>query len=571
MTAADTLGDLVLSWLVRHLPSPRDERQPFAPAEWQMKRVRRWYELDATGKRCWTEVHDTDPKGKGKSPLAAATAIAEFRGPVHFSGWARGGEIYACADGGCSCGWEYEYQAGEPMGVPWGTPGLPAPWVQIAAVSEAQTANTWAALHAFLAANQRQAARWLGLDAGRTLVYWLDRVDAKIERVTASAGTRTGQPITHAVEDEPQEWTAALHGPELAETIGENLTKMDGWAHFTGNAPVLGRGSVSEVRGYRLVDGVWQRAPETPRVLFLGVEPPETPREDMTPEEMRPLLEHTYERTPWVPIERILDDAQNRASYPWPKVWRLFFNLPWDPVAEESWMPASLWLSRAAEGEPVRLLPTEPAFSCVRIGHGHQHAAVATAQVQGKDGRRVPLNKEGRPVLGPGDRVALEVRTWTAPEGEQVDLASIEAHLAKLRQRLPARVKAQVPVGTRGRMRDGALRGPEIAYAGAFFAGSAQRFRAENAALVDIPSTPERLTPAAEVLLDLVSAGVLVHDGDAELARQLGNVVAKPMPKGWKPEPIDPDAPIVAARAAMLAVHRAYTAPRWKPATLGGI
>lgn len=508
MTAADTLGHLVLLWLCRHLPSPRDEREPFSPARWQMERTLRWYEVDAAGKRCWNRVHDTDPKGRGKSPMAAAIAIAEFRGPVVFAGWATGGEVYACSEAGCSCGWEYEYCAGEPMGKPWGSPGLPSPWVQVAAVSEAQSANTWAALHAFLAGNERRAAKWLGLDAGRTLVYWVDRVDAKMERVTASASTRTGQPITHAVMDEPQEWVPGLHGPELARTVLENLTKMDGWAHFTGNAPVLGRGSVSELFGYRLVEGRWEPAPPMPRVLHLGTGPSVTPRPDMTREELRPLVREVYQDTPWTPVDRILDDAEDRVAYPWPEVWRLFLNL--------------------------------------HLG-------------------RDPLNKEGKPMLGTGDRVALEARTWTAAEGEQVDLTEIEAYLTQLRRRLPARVRAQVPVGTRGRMRDGTLRGPEIAYAGAFFAGSAQRFRAESAALVDIPSTPERLTPAAEVLMQLVASGVLLHDGDAELARQLGNVVAKPMPKGWKPEPIDPDEPIVAARAAMLAVHRAYTAPRWKP------
>jgi hypothetical protein len=288
----------------------------------------------------------------------------------------------------------------------------------------------------------------------------------------------------------------------------------------------------------------------------------------MDRDQLRPLLEHVYERTPWTPVDRILDDAEDRVAYHWPEVWRLFLNLPFDPVAERAWMPPETWAARAGT---VTLDPREPAFSCVRIGHGHQHAAVVTAQVQGAGGRRVPLNKEGKPMLAAGDRIALETRTWTAPEGEQVDLTSIETHLAELRKRLPARVKAQVPVGTRGRMRDGTLRGPEIAYAGAFFAGSAQRFRAESAALVDIPSTPERLTPAAEVLMQLVTGGVLLHDGDAELARQLGNVVAKPMPKGWKPEPIDPDEPIVAARAAMLAVHRAYTAPRWKSSPVRGL
>lgn len=567
MTAVDTLGHLVLSWLVRHLPSPRDERQPLTPARWQAERALRYYEIDQAGKRCWNLVHDTDPKGRGKSPGAAAIAIAEFRGPVHFAGWAKGGEWYACADGGCTCGWEYEYQAGEPMGVPWGTPGLPAPWVQIAAVSEAQSSNTWAALHAFLSADGGRAARWLGLDAGRTLVYWKDRADAKIERVTASAGTRTGQPITHSVLDEPQEWIPAMRGPELAKTILENLTKMDGWAHFTGNRPVLGRGSVAELMGYQLVDGQWRPAPPAPRVLHLGETPPVTPRDDMTRDELRPLLEHVYADTPWAPIDRILDDAENRVAFPWSEVWRLFLNLPWDPSSERAWLPPAIWSDRAGE---VKLDPREPAYTCVRIGHGHQHAAVVTAQVQAS-GRRVQLNKEGRPVLATGDRVVLETRTFAAAEGEQVDLASLEAYLVELRLRLPARVKAMVPVGTRGRMRPGSLRGPEIAYAGAFFAGSAQRFRAEAAALVDVPSTPERLAPAAETLMQHVTAGTLVHDGNEELARQLANVVAKQAPKGWKPEPLDPDQPIVAARAAMLAVHHAITAPRWKPATLNGL
>lgn len=248
--------------------------------------------------------------------------------------------------------------------------------------------------------------------------------------------------------------------------------------------------------------------------------------------------------------------------------WRMY-HLNQRSVGSDAWMAPGLWASRAGE---VALDPREPAFTCVRVGHGHQHAAMVTAQVQRVDGRRVALNREGRPVLGPGDRVVIQTKTYAADgTGGQVSLADIERDIAALRRAVPAQVRAQVPVGTRGRMRDGALRGPEIAYAGAFFAGSAQRLRAEGVALVDVPSTPERLAPAAETLMQHVSAGTLVHDGDAELARQLANVVAKPMPKGWKPEPLDPDQPIVAARAAMLAVHHAITAPRWRPSTLNGL
>jgi phage terminase large subunit-like protein len=85
--------------------------------------------------------------------------------------------------------------------------------------------------------------------------------------------------------------------------------------------------------------------------------------------------------------------------------------------------------------------------------------------------------------------------------------------------------------------------------------------------MVDVPSTPERITPAAETLMSLVTSRSLVHDGDAELATEIGNVLARPAPKGWAIDAaVDARTHerrrIVGAQAAMLAVHRAMTAPR---------
>jgi len=58
-----------------------------------------------------------------------------------------------------------------------------------------------------------------------------------------------------------------------------------------------------------------------------------------------------------------------------------------------------------------------------------------------------------------------------------------------------------------------------------------------------------------------------VHHGDAELAAQMRNVLARPAPKGWAIEAaVDARTHerrrIVGAQAAMLAVHRAMTAPQ---------
>jgi hypothetical protein len=44
-------------------------------------------------------------------------------------------------DHGCGCGWFYEYEPGEPMGMPW-----PTPLIQLTAVSSEQVGNVADAL-----------------------------------------------------------------------------------------------------------------------------------------------------------------------------------------------------------------------------------------------------------------------------------------------------------------------------------------------------------------------------------------------------------------------------------------
>jgi hypothetical protein len=98
-------------------------------------------------------------------------------------------------------------------------------------------------------------------------------------------------------------------------------------------------------------------------------------------------------------------------------------------------------------------------------------------------------------------------------------------------------------------------------YHGAFFEGSRQRLQREKFVLLDVPSTPERIGPAAAALMERVTSRALVHDGDAELSHQIGRVAARPWPKGWAIDSSTGET-IVAAQAAMLAIHRAMTAPR---------
>lgn len=506
-----TLGWGVLAWTYAILPSPLDERAPFVFTDEQARRVLEMYRLALDGSRTYRRVHEEEAKGWGKSPEAAAIALAELRGPVCFDGWDA---------------------AGQPVGVPWGTHGRIPPWIQVAAVSEDQTQNTYGALYGLLTANNHKAAREMKVDEGRTRLYLRDQPSAFLERVTASAGSREGQRLTHAVLDEPQLWTPENGGDRLARTILRNLAKTGGWAHFTGNAPVMGQDSVAELYGE-----------PAQGALHLAHRLAQTPDPEWSDEQLLAALAEVYGDADWVPKERVLAEIRDPA-HPWVDSLRFFFNVRVEDVAEDPWMPEGAWEQCAGD---VVMTREEPAYVRVDIDHDHRAAAVAVAQRQ-------------------GDRVAVRVRTFprgTLPEGEFLEVAELEDELRRLHRRYPARVMAPKRHHPAGRERMVPVPGPEISYHGTFFAGSAQKLTAESLALVDIPNSQQRLGPAAESLMELVVNRRLVHDGDPEFARQVGAVVAKPEPKGWRiVAPASGRRRIVAARAAMVAVHQAMTAPR---------
>lgn len=194
--------------------------------------------------------------------------------------------------------------------------------------------------------------------------------------------------------------------------------------------------------------------------------------------------------------------------------WRMYHLNQSVTGTEDPWMPLTVW--EACEGDAVFRADLRT-YAAIRIAHDHRAAAVAIAQRQ-------------------EDRVALRVRMFPQgplAEGEYVPASALEDHLRNLRRRYPAPVVAAYRTSPGGRERTRAMPGPEFAYHGSFFEGSAQTLRQERLVMVDVPSTPERITPAAETLMGLVTSRALVHDGDAELAAQIRNVLARPAPKGW--------------------------------------
>lgn len=333
-----TLGWGVLEWMATYLPSPRDSTKPLILTDEQAEFVLAWYAIDLHGKFIYRRSISERAKGWGKSPLHGAIALAELgaanpddSAPVLFDGW----------------------RGTEPIGRPWGTGGAPRPWVQIAAVSEDQTDNTYSALYEMLIANDHKAARALGIDDGRTRLYLTGRAGT-LEPVTASAGSREGQPITHGLLDETHLYTRRNGGVKLAATIRRNVAKMGGRSMETTNAPLLGENSVAEQSGQHVDRGF-------SGILWDAKRPEVEPSPDWTDDRLLAALVDTYGDAWWVDLKRILADIRDPAA-DWSDSLRYFFNWrtagsgravdprQWDKLAEPRDVPAGTYIGLGFDG-----------------------------------------------------------------------------------------------------------------------------------------------------------------------------------------------------------------------------
>lgn len=266
----------------------------------QARLLVRWYAVDDRGRFIYRRGCSRRSKGWGKSPLEAAKALAEFAGPVRFDGWDA---------------------AGQPVGRPWGTMGDPPAWVQIAAVSEDQTDNTYSALYEFLSANNGGAADALGIDHGLTRCFLRGR-RGKLEPVSAAAGSREGQRVTYAVLDETHLWTPSNGGLKLARTLRRNVAKMRGRSYETTNSYAPGEHSVAE--------GTHKAALEGAAGLFYdAVEAPNVAEADPDPV-LKQALSVAYadsdqEQGGWVDLDRLILEIRDPETT-WEDSQRFYFN-----------------------------------------------------------------------------------------------------------------------------------------------------------------------------------------------------------------------------------------------------
>lgn len=191
-----TLGYDVIDWITTYLAAPdRAEYEPFVPYPEQEEFILRFYELNPkTGKRRYRRGVLSRPRGWGKSPLLGALACAEALAPVVPDGWD--------ADG-------------QPVGKPWAL--VRTPFVQVAAVSEEQTKNTWAPLLEMLAYGPA-CDEYPGLEP---LGSFVNLPRGKIEPIASSARSVKGNKPVFAVLDQALQLGTMIPTPNGWTTMGE--------------------------------------------------------------------------------------------------------------------------------------------------------------------------------------------------------------------------------------------------------------------------------------------------------------------------------------------------------------
>lgn len=202
------------------------------------------------------------PQKLGKDPMIAAQITLEAVGPALFAGWAGKDDGYACRDFGCRCGWEYAYDPGEPMGMPW-----PTPRIQITAVSEDQTDNTYGALRPMI---DNGPLHDLIPKTGEDFIRLPGGTECWIRTVTSSAPSRLGNPITHASQGEVGLWTSRNGMKKLAQTQGRGLAGMGGRASSTTNAWDPSEQSIAQMRFESKLPDVYVQFVQPPASLSIG-------------------------------------------------------------------------------------------------------------------------------------------------------------------------------------------------------------------------------------------------------------------------------------------------------------
>lgn len=342
-----TLGDLVDAWIEQHcrVPDKFHRGEPFRESDWQFwvtanhYRIRDGVEYEPgilNSAFHYRRSQIVGPQKLGKGPWSASVVANEAVGPSLLGGFAGADDGYVCSENGCGCGWEYPYEPGEPMGI-----RHPSPLLQLTAISEDQVDNVWRPLTAMIRLGPLSdllAVRdnWLKI-AGANDDPELDRVD----KVTASAQSRVGNPISFALQDESGLATDQNKMRKVYEAQRRNAAGIGGRTMETTNAWDPAEKSVAQTTAESNAPDVFRYHRQAPKHLSYR-----------NKEERARIHRYVYFGSPWVPLDSIEAEAAELMEKDPAQAERFFGNriIP----GGGSWLP----LSALARWEKKRT--TEP-------------------------------------------------------------------------------------------------------------------------------------------------------------------------------------------------------------------
>lgn len=327
-----TLGWGVINWLYEYVLTPGGPHAglPFLPTMEQVRFLLWWYAVDENGRFAYRQGTLRRLKGWGKDPLAGALALVEMCGPTEFSHF-------------------------DEKGAAVGKPKFD-PWIQIAAVSQDQTRNTFTMFPTLVSPKLKEEHK---LELHKTIVY--DGRGKMIEGVTSSPLALEGKRPTFIILNETQWWVESNDGHSMQSVIEGNVTKS---AYGTCrslsicNAHVPGQDSVGE-KDWDAYQQVASGKAYNTGVLYDALEaPPDTPVSEIpSPDEDPEGFEAGVEKLKdglkvargdavWLDLETIVMsilDIRNPIS----ESRRKFLNQV--NASEDSWIAPNEWDRNAAD------------------------------------------------------------------------------------------------------------------------------------------------------------------------------------------------------------------------------
>jgi phage terminase large subunit-like protein len=505
-----TLGWYALEWISDNLAQPDcTDYFPLQLTPEQAKFVIWYYRIDPiTGRRRYRRAVWSRPKGHGKSPLMSAIAALESLADVVPDGWDR---------------------AGRPVGRPWSS--LRTPLVQLAAVSEDQTANAYGPLLEML--REGPVLDNYSIEPMETFVAL---PKGRIEFITSAARSREGNRPIFVGLDQTEGWVQSNGGVNLAAVIRRNLGKVGGSSIETPNAFLPGEGSVAEqsaayaasiIEGHEKDDALFYDHREAPADTDLSDR-----------DSLMVGLKYVYGDSAlsaggWVDLERIVAEIWDPATDP-QDARRFYLNQI--THASDAWVTSPEWKACYAEDAIVA------DRDVITLGFDGSRGRVkgkadATALIgcRVRDGHLFELGERSvweksrhdpqdwRPPLAEIDAaVRLAFQKYTVV-GFYADPSGWTEHVAKWEARYGSRLKVKATI-----------REPISAW---------PRGKAANA------------IEAVKTLGSAIENGVCTHDGSSALTRHVLNARRRQNRGGYLLYKAFPDSPdkIDAAYAAVMA------------------